>query len=317
MNEKFAELGTPRRIWAIAAIHGDVDRLATLHDHIAERFAVRDRIVYLGNYLGVESRNNSVVYDEILAFRAALMSKSGVEPSDIVYLRGPAEEAWQRVLRLQFAPVPVQALDRALACGVESYLRLYGVSVNDTKSMARAGSMAITRWTNQLRALQRSASGHEALMCIMRRAAYTASGIDQRKLLLVPAGFDSTRTLDDQGESLWWTSAPFCLNNRAQAAYSRVVRGFDSVNGGAILDDAAVTLDGGCGRGGPLMCGGFTSNGKLADIIAVGGQGVLETAPFEREAANDAHIANDLQADNDDVRYPEAVVPAYGIAAWA
>ena len=115
------------------------------------------------------------------------------------------------MLRLQFAPVPVQALDRALACGVESYLRLYGVSINDTKSMARAGSMAITRWTNQLRALQRIAPGHEALMCVMRRAAFTNGGVDQRKLLFVPSGFDSTRSLDDQGESLWWTSAPFCL----------------------------------------------------------------------------------------------------------
>lgn len=315
MNEKFAELGAPRRIWAIAAIHGDVDRLATLHDHLADRFSARDRLVYLGNYLGVEARNNSAVYDEILAFRAALLCRAGVEPSDIVYLRGPAEEAWQRVLRLQFAPVPVQALDRAITCGVESYLRLYGVSINDTKSMARAGSMAITRWTNQLRALQRTAPGHEALMCGMRRAAYTNTGVDQRKVLFVPSGFDSTRSLDDQGESLWWTSAPFAVTHRAQNVYSRIVRGFDSVNGGSVLDDAAVTLDGGCGRGGPLMCGGFNTNGKLVDVIAVGGPGVLETAPFEREAANDVFITNEAA---NDVRYPAAAaVPAYGIAAWA
>ena len=122
------------------------------------------------------------------------------------------------MLRLQFAPVPSQALERALACGVESYLRLYGVSINDTKSMARAGSMAITRWTNQLRALQRSAPGHEAMVCGMRRAAYTLPGMDQRKLLFVPSGFDPTRSLDDQGESLWWTSAPFSLASRAQSS---------------------------------------------------------------------------------------------------
>jgi hypothetical protein len=317
VNEKFAELGAPRRIWALAAIHGDVERLATLHDHLADRFQVRDRLVYLGNYLGVEARGNDDVFDELLAFRAALMSKTGVEPSDIVYLRGPSEEAWQRVLRLQFAPVPVQALDRALACGVEAYLRLYGVSISDTKSMARAGSMAITRWTNQLRVLQRDAPGHEALMCGMRRAAYTGQGADQRRLLFVPSGFDSTRSLDDQGESLWWTSAPFSLASRAQTVYSRIVRGFDSVNGGAVLDDAAVTLDGGCGRGGPLMCGGFTANGKLADVIAVGGQGILETAPFEREAANDVHHVYDGSLDANEIRYPAAVAPAYGVAAWA
>ena len=296
VNERFAELGAPRRIWAIAAIHGDVERLATLHDHLASRFTVRDRIVYLGNYLGIESRANGVMFDELLAFRAALLSKPGLEPSDVVYLRGPAEEAWQRLLRLQFAPVPLQALERALTSGVESYLRLYGVSVSDTRSMARAGSMAITRWTNQLRQLQRQAPGHESLICSMRRAAYTQGNSEQKKLLFVPAGFDAARSIEDQGEALWWTSAPFRVAGRAQNTYSRIVRGFDSVNTGACLDEAAVTLDGGCGRGGPLVCGCFTPAGKLIELIAVGGQGLLETAPFEREAANDFFAANDMRA---------------------
>ncbi|MDX2028599.1 MAG: hypothetical protein SFW62_08180 [Alphaproteobacteria bacterium] len=287
MNEKYADLGNSRRIWAIAAIHGDVDRLATLHDHLATRFAVRDRLLYLGNYLGVESRTNAAVMDEILAFRAAILSKTGIEPSDIIYLRGPTEEAWQQLLRLQFAPSPLQALDRLLASGVEAYLRLYGVSVNDTKSMARAGSLAITRWTNQIRALQRSAPGHEALMCSMRRAALAQPSLDSKKLLFVPAGFDPTRTLEDQGEALWWTSAPFRASGRTENMYSRIVRGFNSVNSGAVLDEAAVTLDGGCGRGGPLVAGCFTPAGKLIELVAVGGQGVLESAPFEREAAND------------------------------
>jgi hypothetical protein len=244
-------------------------------------------LLYLGNYLCVESRHNIAVMDEILAFRAALLSKTGLEPSDLVYLRGPSEEAWQRLLRLQFAPVPSQTLDRLLASGIEAYLRLYGVSVNDTKSMARAGSMAITRWTNQLRALQRSHPGHEALTCSMRRAAYTQVPLDQKRLLFVPAGYDPSRSLEDQGEALWWTSATFRISGRAQNAYSRIVRGFDSVNCGASLDEAAVTLDGGCGRGGPLVCGCFTATGRLIELIAVGGQGLLETAPFEREVAND------------------------------
>jgi serine/threonine protein phosphatase 1 len=295
VNEKFAELGAPRRIWAIAAIHGDVDRLCTLHDHLASRFSVRDRIVYLGNYLGIESTTNRALFDEMLAFRAALLSKPGIEPSDVAYLRGPAEEAWQRLLRLQFAPVPPQALERALASGVEAYLRLYGVSVNDTKSMARAGSVAITRWTNQLRSLQRSVPGHEALICSMRRAAYTQTTGDQKKLLFVPAGFDSSRSLEDQGEALWWTSAPFRLSGRAQNAYSRIVRGFNSVNSGTCLDEAAITLDGGCGRGGPLMCAGFTPTGKLTELVAVGGQGAIESAPFEREIANDSYAINESE----------------------
>ena len=287
MNEKFAELGSPRRIWAVSAIHGDVDRLSTLHDHLASRFAVRDRLVYLGNYLSVDSRNNAAMMDEILAFRSALLCKTGVEPSDITFLRGPAEESWQRLLRLQFAPLPHQTLEKLLASGVESYLRLYGISINDTRSIARAGSLAITRWTNQLRALQRNAPGHEKLMFTMRRAAYTNAGPDQKRLLLVPASFDPARSLDDQGEALWWSAAPFRVTGRAQAAYNRVVRGFDSVNGGADLDDTAVTLDGGCGRGGPLVAGCFTPAGKLVELVVTGGKGALDSVPYEREAAND------------------------------
>ncbi len=72
------------------------------------------------------------------------------------------------------------------------------------------------------------------------------------------------------------------------------MRGFDSVNSGAVLDEGAVTLDAGCGRGGPLMCGSFTASGKLSEIIAVGGQGLLESAPYEREAANDYFHADNI-----------------------
>ncbi len=295
MNEKFAELGSPRRIWAVSAVHGDVDRLTTLHDYIASRFSVRDRLIYLGNYMGVESRDNAAVMEELLLFRSALLCKTGIDASDIVYLRGPAEEAWQRLLRLQFAPLPHQSLEKLLASGVESYLRLYGISVTDTRSIARAGSLAITRWTNNLRSLQRNAPGHEKLMFAMRRAAYTQASADQKRVLFVPASFDPTRSLDDQGESLWWTAAPFRVTGKAQASFGRIIRGFDSVNGGADLDDAAVTLDGGCGRGGPLVCGCFSGTGKLIELVVAGTHGALEAVPYEREAANDFHLTQPAQ----------------------
>lgn len=304
MNEKFGELGSPRRIWTVAAVNGDADRLATLHDHIAERFNVRDRLVYLGNYLGAESRNNAAVMEELLVFRSALMCKTGVDASDIVYLRGPAEEAWQRLLRLQFAPLPHQMLEKLLASGVEAYLRLYGVSVTDTRSVARAGSLAITRWTNQLRSLQRNEPGHEKLSFTMRRAAFCNPGADQRRILFVPSSFDPARSLEDQGEALWWTAAPFRVTGRALASYNRIVRGFDSVNGGADLDDLAVTLDGGCGRGGPLVCGCFTPAGTLVELVVTGGRGVLESMPYEREAANDFSVGENAQMPSASVSLP-------------
>ena len=274
-NEKFVDLGSPRRIWAIAAINGDLDRLKTLHDHLATRFAIRDRLVYLGNYLGTQSTNNREVIEELLAFRSALLAKPGMKPGDIVHLRGPAEEAWQRLLRLQFAPIPTRAMEKLQAAGVESYLRLYNVSMNDTKVIAKAGSIAITRWTNQLRDLQRKTSGHDALVSSTRRAAFTRSTEEcPEKLLFVPAGFDETRSLDDQGEALWGETPAFYASDAS--IFSKIIRGFDSEKKGINTEGKAITLDGGCGNGGPLVCGCFDAKGTILEIVAVGGRGAIE-----------------------------------------
>lgn len=288
VSEKFVDLGKPRRVWAVAALNGDHDRLITLHDHLATRFCVRDRLVYLGNYLGQVAWDNHAVLEELLAFRSALMSKPGVEPSDIVHLRGPSEESWQRLLRLQFAPSPTVALEKCLSAGAESYLRLYGVSMNDTKSMARAGSVAITRWTNQLRVLQRQTLGHEAFVCSLRRAALTQATDGHGSMLFVPAGYDARRSLEDQGDNLWFGGASYTATQQSQA-YSRIVRGHDPLQGGVNTDGLAVTLDGGCGlRGGPLICGCFNEEGLLIEVIAVGGKGAIETSRFESVARSAA-----------------------------
>jgi len=279
MNEKFVDLGKPRRIWAIAAIHGEHNRLVALHDHLATRFNVGDRLIYLGNYLGVGGYDNEDVVDELLAFRAALLAKPGMEPSDIVHLRGPAEEAWQRLLRLQFAPVPSQALEQLLKSGIEPYLRLYGITLTDTKAMSRADSVTITRWTNQLRVAQRLASGHEPLVCSMRRAAVTRPNANGQRLLFVPAGFDSLRSLEDQGDSLWFGQAPFRATKNSAATYARIVRGFDFERGGIQTEGANVTLDDGCGFGGTLACGCFDMYGHLLEIVTIGRQSAFEQRP--------------------------------------
>jgi hypothetical protein len=286
MNEKFVDLGKPRRIWAVAAIHGERERLAALHDHLATRFGLGDRLVYLGNYLGVGGYDNEAVLDELLAFRAALLAKPGMEPSDIVHLRGPAEEAWQRLLRLQFAPIPSQTLEQLLKAGVEPYLRLYGITLTDTKAMARADSVTITRWTNQLRVAQRLATGHEPLICSMRRAAVTKANANNQHLLFVPAGFDSLRSLEDQGDSLWFGPAPYRATKNSAASYARIVRGFDPARAGIQTEGTCITLDGGCGFGGPLSCGCFDPSGHLLEIITIGRQSAFETLPENKTAGD-------------------------------
>ena len=48
----FSVLAPGRRVWAIAAIHGEAERLRALHNEVGARFKTGDRLVYLGNYLG-------------------------------------------------------------------------------------------------------------------------------------------------------------------------------------------------------------------------------------------------------------------------
>ncbi len=283
-NEKYVDLGQPRKIWAVAVIHGDRERLVTLHDHLASRFNVRDRLIYLGNYLGNGAFDNQAVIEELLAFRSALLSKPGMKPADIVHLRGPAEEAWQRLLRLQFSPVPTRAVEQYLEAGAEAYLRLYGVSVNETKSIARAGSIAITRWTNQLRVMQRQSLGHEALACSLRRAAMTAPNAEGKRVLFVPAGYDISRSLSEQGDHLWFGNAPFHAAVE-HPVLARIARGFDPMRMGINTDGLAVTLDGGCGRGGPLVCGCLNAQGQLLEVVTIGGKGAIETSRFDDVAA--------------------------------
>ena len=81
----FARLGRPRRIWAVGAVHGEIDRLVVLHDHVAARFEPGDRLVYLGNMIGRSDRVHALI-DEVLSMRRALISRPFVLAEDVVFL---------------------------------------------------------------------------------------------------------------------------------------------------------------------------------------------------------------------------------------
>ena len=49
----YASLSGANRVWAVGAIRGEAERLAALHDELRGRVETGDRLVYLGNYLGV------------------------------------------------------------------------------------------------------------------------------------------------------------------------------------------------------------------------------------------------------------------------
>lgn len=261
-HEKFAVLRAARRIWAISPVHGDADRLRALHGYVAERFRDGDRLVYLGGMLGRGSEVEGVM-DELVSFRRQILAHPRMFTIDIAYLRGQQEVMWQKLLQLQFAPNPKEVLPWMLQQGVGATITAYGGDGAEGIVRCREGALAITRWTNGLRAAMQARPGHYQLMAELRRAAFT----DDYGLLFVHAGIDPDRPLEAQGDTLWWGSAGFAMLDRPYGEFLKVVRGFDRHHAGPAMNAFAITLDGGCGFGGPALAACLDPKGEILDLV--------------------------------------------------
>lgn len=261
-NETHAVLDRPRRIWAIAAVHGEVARLQAVHAAIVERFRRGDRIVYLGNHLGRGAEVAATV-DELVRFRSVLLTVPGAEPWDVVYLRGAQEEMWDKLLQLQLAPNPSEVLAWMLEQGVEATLWAYGSDAATARRLSRAGAMALARWTGELRRAMRERGGHDALMWSLRRYAVSDDG----GLLFVHAGVDPTRPLSEQIDTFWWGSGYLDALAEPYQGFRKIVTGFDRRHRGVRIDPLLACLDAGCGFGGRLFAACFTPDGEIADQI--------------------------------------------------
>ena len=260
----FARLRPGRRYWAVAAVHGEAARLAALHRALARRFAPGDRLVYLGNLMGHGPAVGPTL-DEVIAFRRRLLARPGLFVCDLAFLRGSQEEMWDKLLRLQMAPNPAEVLDWMLARGVGATLAAYDGAAEEGRACARAGALAITRWTNSLRARMRARPGHAELMAALRRAAYVEAA--EGGLLFVHTGLDPSRPLSAQADSFWWESARFAALEAPFEGFRKVVRGFDPAHGGLVEGPVTLSLDGGCGFGGPLLAACLDPAGRVVDLI--------------------------------------------------
>jgi hypothetical protein len=263
-DSNLAQLGRPRRVWAVAAARGPVDRLRRVHVAIAERFAPGDRLLYSGDYLG-DLRSAEIV-DELLAFRAYLLARPGLIAGDFVYLRGAQEEIWSKLLQIQYAPDPSGVLRWMLERGAAETITAYGGRPDEGIYAAREGALAMARWTNVLRAAMRRRAGHDKLMSVLSRAAVTGPD-GAGELLFVHAGLSPSRKLADQGDSFWWGAAGF---ERIQAPYEgfkRVFRGADPGGGGPLLDGYAVTLCAGPRDAAPLFAAAVGPEGEILELV--------------------------------------------------
>ncbi len=260
--KKFATLRATRRVWAIASIHGEADRLNRLQRALAPRLERGDRVVYLGNLIGRGPQIFETL-NSLVSFRRALLSRPRCFVDDIAYLRGSQEEMWQKLLQLQFATDPRGTLDWMVEQGIGSTLEAYGGSVQDGLREAAAGALTLTRWTSALRQKMQQQPGHFEILAALRRAALT----DDNALLLVNAGLDPTRPLEAQTDSFWWASGAFSRIDEPYSTFKRIIRGYDPDHPGIVIHDHTTTVDGGCGFGGPLLAGCFLPSGELADHL--------------------------------------------------
>ena len=260
-NDIFARISTARRIWAIGAVHGEVEKLREIHRIVLSQFADGDRLVYLGNFMGRGPHVRATI-EEMLRARRRLLARPGMFVEDIVFLRGSQEEMWQKVMQLQFAPNPREVLPWVINQGVGATIEAYGGNLEEGLRAVRDGAVSITRWTNALRATLRNAMGHGELMSSLRRAALTDDGL----VLLVNAGIDITRPLTAQSDSFWWGGTDFASIDAPYGEVRRIVRGFDRASPGAVDTEFTLTLDGGCGRGGRLLAGLLGGQGEVQAI---------------------------------------------------
>jgi serine/threonine protein phosphatase 1 len=261
-SEKFARLPPGGRVWAVASIHGEAQRLARLHDMLGGRLQPGDRLVYLGNYLG-HGASVAAALDELLEFRCGFLARPFARLCDLAYLRGSQEEMWHKLLQLQFAPNPREVLQWMLDHGLGPTLQAYGGDPAQGFGAAREGAVALTRWTAALRSAFNAAPGHANVMSALRRAAFT----EDRRLLFVNAGIDVARPLSVQGDSFWWGGRGFLELDRPYDGFVKVVRGFDPAKPGVSAVPHALSIDGGSGRGGTLLALCLDAEGGVLDRI--------------------------------------------------
>ncbi|MBM85250.1 MAG: hypothetical protein CMM47_04425 [Rhodospirillaceae bacterium] len=262
--KRFALLRAGERIWAIAAIRGDAERLKILHRRLAELFRPGDRVIYLGDVLGTGPAIREAV-DELLRFRRwVLATPPFTHTADVVVLRGSQEEMWRTLLQIQFAAQPGEVLDWMAGRGVERTVEAYGGRFSDAVIAARNGPTALSQWTAPLRRAVRASPGHGEFAAMLLRAAITTD----KNILLVNTGLDPSRVLAKQGDRFWWDPAGLERMTERHPEAALVVRGSDPRRRGFLHHGTWLNLDGGSGTGGPLNAICISPVGEILEHLA-------------------------------------------------
>ncbi len=254
----------------MASVHGVVDRFRSVASRMAQRIESGDRIVFLGNLVGGvpggEASDVGATIDMALRLRRAAISRWDARACDVVFLRGAQEEMWGKIDQLHFATNPREVLRWMLHRGVGATIAAYGGQESIAEGLRAVGDgpMAIARWTSVLRAAVRARPGHAEFHAAVRRAVQAADAGP----LFFNHGIDLDRPLAAQTDAFWWGAATEVGDlGWPWDGIRRLVRGFDRTRPGLADGRFTLTLDGGCGYGGPLLAALLDADGALIDSL--------------------------------------------------
>ena len=128
-ESNFVELKNTSRIWAVGSVHSNLDSFNSIKDFIIKNFRKEDKIVFLGNVLGLGSESKETL-TSLLELRFSLMSKFQMKPEGIVFLRGAQEEMFSKILQLQIAPNPVEIVNWMFNHGVDKTINSYAFRIS-------------------------------------------------------------------------------------------------------------------------------------------------------------------------------------------
>jgi serine/threonine protein phosphatase 1 len=141
--------------------------------------------------------------------------------------------------------------------------------LTELSRISREGILNLTRWSMVLKTRIRSEPGHEKFFTVLRLAAFTENKhSNDNNLLFVHAGLDPARPLAAQRDQFWWSFKGFNQMTAPYLPFRSVIRGHDPERQGVHVGPAVISLDGGCGHGGQLVCAQLSNIGEVLEILA-------------------------------------------------
>ena len=261
-NIRNHNLGSFERVWAIGAVNGKAELFQSICSQIIEKSNLNDRLVFTGNLIG--RNNNKIneskkVIDIALKLRAIFMTNSSFDIRDIVFLRGCYEELLDKSRELHMSPNPLELVDWMYSRGLDEILESYNISSSLLHHAAREGAAALSRASVEINLAIDNNPGHINYMSSLKRLDYN----DEKTILFVSAGLAKNKSLEEQGDELWWGGG-FANLDQPYNDLSRLVRGYDPERKGLASGKIGVTLDGGEDQ---VVAALFDKEGVLLETI--------------------------------------------------